>query len=518
MSLALGKSEREILVTLEGLGGKASTEQISHKSGLLRSEVDSISVTLQSKNLVDLSSETRTHLTVTEEGSRFVRLEFPERRLLTLLQSVGTANLDKIREMATEEKPLTHLMPATKMFSTEEELIIGLKWLRENRWATLVNKMISITDEGKNAIRKKTDYENLIEEILRSAKKIYIEDMSPDSAQVCRQLVKRRLISTRSESRRTLRISPVGLSVAKGEVQTVEEVTRLTAEQILSGSWKDIPLKKYDVSAAPPVIRPGKKHPFLRFLDEVRRILIGMGFVEATGPFVEAGFWNFDALFQAQDHPSREIHGSFILASPQTANLLVDEYAERVKEAHENGGTTGSTGWKYRYSFDVARRLVLRTQNTAVSARTLAKKNQPPVKMFCLDKVFRPDTPGPTRDMEFHQCEGIVLAEGLTFKHLVGYLRQFAFELGFEEVKIRPGYFPFTEPSAECFVRHPTLGWLEVLGSGLFRPEVLMPLGVDYPRVQCLAWGIGIGRYAMVKLGINDFRELHSKNLDWVRG
>ena len=117
--------------------------------------------------------------------------------------------------------------------------------------------------------------------------------------------------------------------------------------------------------------------------------------------------------------------------------------------------------------------------------------------------------------MEFDQCEGIVVGENLTFRHLLGFLKEIAETVGFKEIKFKPGYFPFTEPSVELYVKHPKLGWIEAGGAGMFRPEVLRPLGVE--RSQVLAWGLGIGRLAMLKLGIDDIRMLYSDNLEWLR-
>ena len=142
------------------------------------------------------------------------------------------------------------------------------------------------------------------------------------------------------------------------------------------------------------------------------------------------------------------------------------------------------------------------------------KKEDVPYKMFIIDKVFRPDVLDAKHLVEFDQCEGIVVDEGLSFKHLLGYMKEIAIMLGAENIKFKPSYFPFTEPSVEAYVKFPKLGWMEIGGAGIFRPEVTKPLGVDVP---VLAWGIGIGRLAMMKLGVSDIRYLYSDNLGWLR-
>ncbi len=335
---------------------------------------------------------------------------------------------------------------------------------------------------------------------------------------VVRELVKRGLVEIDESKEVYLEITDLGEAVLSGRLTVRREVARLSRELIESGRWREVEIKAYDVTSMPPTVYPGKPHPYVEFLDEVREILVGMGFLEVKSPIVEAEFWNFDALFQAQDHPAREVHDSYAVSVPAGPADIKDlKLVEKIKRAHETGEGTGSTGWGYEWDFDIARRLILRSQMTAASARTLAGTPNPPLKIFAIDRVFRPEALDRTHSMEFHQCEGVVLAEGLNVRHLLGYLEEFAKRLGFGEVMFRPAYFPFTEPSVEAYVRHPRLGWIEIAGSGLFRPEILIPMGYDYPKVQALAWGIGIGRLAMVKLGIGDIRQLHSQDLAFLR-
>ncbi|MCX8205570.1 MAG: phenylalanine--tRNA ligase subunit alpha, partial [Candidatus Nezhaarchaeota archaeon] len=214
-----------------------------------------------------------------------------------------------------------------------------------------------------------------------------------------------------------------------------------------------------------------------------------------------------------------EVHDSYKVSYPRAPADLSRhrELVMKVARTHEDGWITGSKGWGYKWSFDIARRLILRSQTTAASARSLAEGLEVPSKIFAIDKVFRPEAPDRTHAVEFHQCEGVVLAEGMNVRHLMGFLAEFSKNLGFNEIKFKPAYFPFTEPSVEAYVKHGELGWIEIAGSGLFRPEMLIPLGYEYPRVQALAWGIGIGRLAMIRLGLEDIRDLHSQSLEYLR-
>jgi phenylalanyl-tRNA synthetase alpha chain len=139
-----------------------------------------------------------------------------------------------------------------------------------------------------------------------------------------------------------------------------------------------------------------------------------------------------------------------------------------------------------------------------------------PGKYFGIARCFRPDVVDATHAVDFYQTEGIIIEEGLNIRHLFSLLKMFAKEFaGTEEIKLVPGYFPFTEPSVELFAKHPEMGWIELGGAGIFRPEVVVPLlGKDVP---VLAWGIGIDRIAMFKLGITDIRQLFSHDLDYLR-
>lgn len=293
--------------------------------------------------------------------------------------------------------------------------------------------------------------------------------------------------------------------VFKGVAENVggeKVISRLTHEDIISERWKTEKLKPYDVTIFPPPSRGGRKNFFEDFLDWVRDILEDMGFEEARGPYLEAEFWNFDALFQAQDHPARELHDVFSI--PYSTELENETLIKRVAAEHE-------AGWQYVWDPAKAASLILRSQNTAVSARFLSQHNRGPLKMYSVDRVFRKDELDQKHHVEFYQSEGIVVDKNLTLRDLLGFLTEFARQLGFDEVRFYPSYFPFTEPSVEGYVKHPRLGWIETLPGGVFRPEVTRPLGVSEP---VLAWGIGISRLAMIKFDIDDIRQLYEPDLE----
>ncbi len=294
-----------------------------------------------------------------------------------------------------------------------------------------------------------------------------------------------------------------------------EEVSQLSPDLLKDGSWRQTRLRKYTISLRPPRIGTGKKHPYREFLDTVKTKLVSMGFQEMRGALVETEFWDMDALFMPQFHPARDIHDVYFIKEPSHTTAVGEPFLSRVAKVHENGAETGSTGWGYSFDVHRAKRLVLRSQGTAVSARRLAASPQIPGKYFSIARCFRYDQVDATHATDFFQVEGIVLGEDINFRTLLGLLNLFAREVAqAKEVKFLPAYFPFTEPSVEMHVRHPRLGWMELGGAGLFRSEVTLPLGVTVPVI---AWGLGLDRMAMVALGIHDIRELFTDNLELIR-
>ena len=293
----------------------------------------------------------------------------------------------------------------------------------------------------------------------------------------------------------------------------------LTPALLKSGAWRGREFRAYDVRAPVPFLTGARPNPYAAWLEEFEEILIGLGFEQEEGPLLETEFWNNDVLFMPQDHPARSIHDSLavegVSGRPPPADLLA-----RVAAVHEGRPMPGDSrpvgpGWGGEYDPDVAARPVLRSQTTAVSARFLARRPRPPFRMFSLDRNFRREEVDARHGIEFTQCEGVLGDEGTSLRNLVGMFGALADAIGIRELKIRPSYFPFTEPSIEGYVRHPRLGWMEVFPGGMLRPEVVRPLGVEVPVA---AWGIGIGRLALVALGVNDLRELFEDDLDRLRG
>jgi phenylalanyl-tRNA synthetase alpha chain len=370
---------------------------------------------------------------------------------------------------------------------------------------------LRITESGTKVLSLETPDERLLNRILAGT---YEPEKSADEVKrSISTLVERKLVLVEDVVQRELKLTELGRRALETGIELVEEVSELTHDLIVSGRWREVKLKRYDVVAPGIPVYPGKVHPQQQVIDELREILLEMGFTEIRGRIVESEFWNFDALFQAQDHPAREIHDSLSLVKPAEATLPSTSLVRRVAAAHEHG-VAGSTGWGYKFNKEISRRTVLCSQTTAATVRYLASHPDPPVKVFCIDRVYRREKIDYKHLAEFYQAEGIVMDPGLTLRDMLGYLKQIMVKLGLPEIRFRPGYFPYTEPSVEADVFFPEKReWLEALGAGMFRPELLRPLGIKNP---VLAWGIGFSRLSMIKLGIDDIRDLFNNDLQWI--
>jgi phenylalanyl-tRNA synthetase alpha chain len=219
--------------------------------------------------------------------------------------------------------------------------------------------------------------------------------------------------------------------------------------------------------------RPGRPHLLTQVEAEIVDVFVGMGFSVAEGPEVESGRFNFDLLNIPPEHPARGTMDT----------IYVDEDAD----------------------------VVLRTHTSPVQVRTMLTQ-APPIAVVCPGRVYRADAVDATHSPVFTQVEGLLVAEGVTMAHLRGTLLAFARALFGDdrEVRLRPSFFPFTEPSAEVDVSYESAsGWLEILGSGMVDPAVLSACGIDPERYSGFAFGIGVERVAMLRHGVSDIRDLY---------
>jgi len=477
----LSPHEKKVLLALKKLQ-EAATGEIAKETGLSEDTVHKAGQWASMKGLVEHREEVETKAELTEEGKRYSEEGVPEKKLLEIVSK---------KTMSIQE-----LNRSVDNFS------IALAWAKKKGWVQMAGGKVSITKTGREVLSKSTP----VEEGLRGN----FHENNLD------ELRARKLVTVREKKTKMLSLTEKGRQILphlKDMKAIKEEVGQLTPSHIKTGKWKDEVFREYDVNTPVPTLYTSTIHPYVQFINETRRKMIALGFHEMKGPFTETEFWNMDALFMPQDHPARGIHDVFRLKKPSKGEVKDKMALERVGKTHKNGWITGSTGWGH-WNQEQTLNLVLRSHTTCVSARTLASGPEIPSKFFTIDRVFRPDVLDATHSFEFHQMEGIILGENLNIRNLLGYLELFGREVaGAEDIRFRPGYFPFTEPSVEMDAK---IGgkWVEIGGSGIFRPELTKPLGID---ASVLAWGLGFGRLAMIKLGISDMRDLFNHDVEWLR-
>jgi phenylalanyl-tRNA synthetase alpha chain len=493
----LRENEQKTLLALQRLNGKAGIAQIIETSGLAHAAVMRAALTLAEKKLVTVNEQKRRVIKLSEEGKQHAQTGLPERRLINALIELGReAPVEKVVEKARLDKKF---------------ITIALGWLLRKGWAALEEKRILKTET--KMLPRGAD-EKLLS-LLGEKGSLTVEELDKEMQDAVPVLKGRKLLETTEKAVRELELTSAGWQLIKKGLEIVSEVSQLTPELIISGKWRETKLRKFDVTVAGPEFYPAKVHPLQQVIKRAREIFLDMGFTEIRGPLVETAFWNFDALFQPQDHPAREMMDTFYLANPKAGGLPKKSVVKAVAKTHENGWITGSKGWGYKWSSEEAKRLVVRTHTTAETIKYLSAHKKPPIKVFSVDRVYRNEQVTYKNTAEFHQIEGIVVDKGVTLRDLMGTLKAFYARFGLTKVKFWPCYFPYTEPSAEATVYVPKLKrWMELCGMGMFRPEVLAPMGIKYP---VLAWGGGLERVAMLELGLDDIRTLYGNRLSWIR-
>ncbi|VVC04727.1 Phenylalanine--tRNA ligase alpha subunit [Candidatus Burarchaeum australiense] len=436
-----------------------SFEEVSAASKLPMDAVRKAAGLLADRAYVQVHETVRGYRTsVTPEGARFVKDGFPEERLVAQLKKAGAPV--PIASLEAEEKR------------------IGLGWAKSNGWVEIVS--------GALVLRREPDF-RAYEQKKMLAQVAENNFVSTAASELVKPLLSRGLITEpKAEKAHALAITPKGL------------------EALSAGARPS-----YNLTAPTSRAYPAKLHPVQRHADRIRQIFFELGFEEMQGPAVESSFWNFDALFQPQDHPAREMADTFYLEGEE--QLPKGDVVEKVRKAHQSA-------WKYKWDEALARKKTLRTHTTAVSARYLDRSREQKrehAKYFCIGKVYRNEVVDFKHLAEFYQIEGIVLWEKATFTDLLGLLREFYRKLGFEKIRFRPSYFPYTEPSLEVEVYfEKKKAWLELGGAGIFRPEVCLPLWGKYP---VLAWGLSLERPIMLANDIDDIRAFYKNDLAWLR-
>ncbi|HUR68059.1 MAG TPA: phenylalanine--tRNA ligase subunit alpha [Candidatus Thermoplasmatota archaeon] len=498
MTSELSNLEKRVLLALGQIGEHATPEQIQAKGGFNELvQVMNASSWLQAKGLVRHEETMRSFVGLGKEGEAAVRDGLPERKVVKLLADAGGG----MTLPALQEHPAL----------AKGEINVATGWLKRKALANIEKlpacTQLTLTDKGRRG--EATPDERVLAKLAAHGESL---ESDLDKEGLALLLQRQNVVKKREEITRVIHLTTKGRMLLDKGIEVRAEVNELTSDIVGSGKWREADIRPYDVGAFAPTAHGGKRHPMRQIIDQIRQAFVEMGFSEIEGPTVRSAFWNMDALFTPQDHPARAMQDTFYLEAPTRARL-VDSEVQKIQAVHEHGGDTGSVGWRSAWSRDVAEQYLLRTHTTVDTIQYLARHPKPPVKVFSIDRVFRNEAIDATHLPEFHQVEGIVMEEGANLRQLIGVLKEFYAKMGFEDVTVRPSFYPYTEPSLDVAVWYNNK-WLELGGAGIFRQEVTKPWGIEAP---VLAWGLGLERLAMLKLGLKDLRELYISDVEWLR-
>jgi phenylalanyl-tRNA synthetase alpha chain len=458
---------------------------------------------LENKKALTLENDSKVHIHLDINATKALSQGMPEMRFLKAVQEGANTNTDIAKQ--------------AKLDPQEIGASIGL--LRKAHLIDVAkDNTISVTPEGKKINTAKDETVVFLQKIEKTP--LNVAKLNQKEQELLTALKNRKEYITLKEKKdRIIHLTDIGKELSKTDFSKHDFADRLTSEDLKTGAWKEKKYRAYDVSINVPKIPAGKEHFVQEAIEYIKSIWVEMGFVEHDGAIVQTAFWDLDALFVPQDHPAREQQDTFYLENPEHG--VIDRKAfERVRDAHENGGTTGSKGWRYKYSKEEAEKLLLRTHDTVFSAQTLwltrEGKAKIPGKYFAVSKVFRNEKADWKHLFEFHQIGGIVVDKEVTFAQLIGYLKIFFAKMGFPAIRLRPHHFPYTEPSVEVDVWNPRKKqWVELGGAGVFRPEVTKTLIGE--EVPVLAWGLGLERIVVEYFGLTDLRDIYGNDIKQLR-
>ncbi len=474
--MELSRNEKILLKRLIEKGGEDSLSNIMRDLSLTIVEIMNAASWLKMKGLLKIDERINVEYFLTDEGKRYLEKGLPERIIFNYLVENGEKSIDDL----------------IKIFG-KNFVTIAI--------ANLKGEGFEI-DKGKIVLKDMEKVDRRIRE-----REEYLKNFKNIPQDIIPYFLKRNIVDKKENVERFFRLTDNAKNIEDKDLELRDEITQLKPEDIQTGAWKNKDLKRYDVHMFAPYPSMGRIHPLSEFIKKVRRIFLNMGFREIYGYYVVSAFWNMDALYIPQDHPARDMQDTFYV----DRKFSLPDYYRTVKNVHENGNGI-SRGWKYSWKEDLAMAGLLRTHTTVNSIKYLYDHRDEVIRVFTVGRVFRRENMDSTHLPEFHQIEGIMVEPKSNFSMLLGTLSSFYRELGFEKIRFKPSYFPYTEPSVEIHVFKDR--WIELGGAGVFRPEVTEPLGI---KEKVLAWGLGLERLAMLYYGYNDIRDLYIADIDKLR-
>ncbi|MCG1004559.1 MULTISPECIES: phenylalanine--tRNA ligase subunit alpha [Halobacterium] len=449
---------------------------------------------LEDAGLVDVVEEVEEEVELTDEGREYAEDGLPEVRLY-----------EAALELGADDEPVSmgEVIGASGLEGPQVDIALS----------NYARKGYGSIDSGDLSADPDADPSEDAEAV---ALDTLADGGTVEDSDVLDQLARRDLAAVRERTVRSVLLTEAGVTELMAGVESAEQVGQLTPDMLASGEWRDAEFADYNVEADAGEYTPGKTHVLRQAAERVKDVLVGMGFQEMEGPHVDADFYINDCLFMPQDHPARNHWDRFALDQPANIDDLPDDLVERVERAHREGVGPDGDGYHSPWDEDFARALALRGHTTSLTARYLSgvagEEVEAPARYFSVEKAYRNDTLDATHLLEFFQIEGWVMAEDLSVRDLMGTFREFYSQFGITDIEFKPTYNPYTEPSFELFGRHPETGELiEIGNSGIFRPEMLEPLGVD---ADVMAWGLALERLLMLVTGFEDIRDVHGTLCD----
>lgn len=527
--MQLPQMQYVVLNHLAAVAAPPRIPELAAAIGLDQSPVAAACVELEQRGWVKIDESAYDDIALGKEGEGFAAQPLPERVIVGVLSAQG--GRCKVTEI-----PRHCALNAGQVGQS-------LRFLAQRGWAVKDGDSLVLQDAGRALTDARAADEALLAALAggRAARSDELAARGIDVAAALHLLAGRKgVLNVKQRTDRRVALTPAGREAIRSGISGRRAVTQLTPELLSDDAWKEVDFQPYDVTLAAQTVHPGKEHAFQRTLDKVRRVFLELGFSEVVSPWVESSFWDFDALFQPQDHPARDMQDTFYISRPDHCRLPDEALVERIRRIHEDGGDTGSTGWRYRWSRETACKPVLRTHTTAATIRALARHARAQSggqegrwndrkdaaaeahggaptagKYFVIGPVFRRETVDYKHLPVFHQVDGIIVDPKASLATLLGTLGAFYAKMGYPKVRFRPSFFPYTEPSAEVYLwlEH-RQEWVEMGGSGIFRPEVTQPLGI---RERVLAWGLGLERLAMMIHGLKSIGELYFATMPWLR-
>ncbi|WP_049969078.1 phenylalanine--tRNA ligase subunit alpha [Haladaptatus cibarius] len=471
-----------------------SIEELADKTGLKPETATGAAFELEDEGLLSVEERTDESVSLTEEGEEYAGDGLPEIKLYEAALSAG-ADEDAIQ--------MGQAIGQSGLGGPQVNIALS----------NYARKGYGSIDSGEIVADPDADPENDSE---ASALAALAAGETVDDADTLDQLESRGLIELSELTVRSVLLTDDGVTALMEGVEAAETVDQLTPEMLTTGQWRDVEFAEYNVDADAERIDGGKVHILRQTANRVKDVLVGMGFEEMDGPHADADFWINDCLFMPQDHPARTHWDRFALSNPTEIGDLPEELVGKVRRAHLEGIGEDSDGYHSPWDEEFARAIALRGHTTSLSMRYLSGNAigelDPPQRFFSVEKVYRNDTLDPTHLLEFFQIEGWVMAEDLSVRDLMGTFEEFYAQFGITDIQFKPHYNPYTEPSFELFGRHPeTNELIEIGNSGMFRPEVLEPLGVE---CDVMAWGLALERLLMLMYGFEDIRDVHGTLCD----